>query len=89
VSAIKVGDLVMVVRPTPCCNVSTGAEGLIFTVANFDDYFKQCKFCSAPFQVSETSAEGASVGAIRVSRLKRIPPLSELDDVKNTEELTA
>ena len=88
---IKVGDLVMVVRGRYCCGHETGHEGSIFTVTRFytpNPRFEKCKFCDRPDV--EMGAYGLPQRmSIDVYRLKRIPPLSELDDVKRDEEITA
>jgi hypothetical protein len=93
---IKVGDLVVIAKPTLCCNDSRNV-GRIFTVraigrapANW------CAGCFATFPMDDVCAqlaewrENYAVGGwLLLSRLKRIDPLSELDDVKQDEEITA
>lgn len=43
---IKAGDLVMVVRCTPCCDDPIGL-GKVFTVAEVSDTIARCGICGA------------------------------------------
>lgn len=84
---IKVGDLVVIARPTPCCG-NEGNVGIVFVVSGID-YGGSCSYCSRPHPRA-AGAFGKSDGHMtQVSRLKRIPPLKELDDVKRDEEIHA
>lgn len=91
---IKVGDLVMVVRWGGCkCN---GRIGLVYQVAHVGswDLGGTCGNCGTEsvippgvkFQYANSSSGRPNVP---LQWLKRIPPLSELGDVKNDEEITA
>lgn len=99
-SEIKVGDLVVVNKPAshgPC------GLGLIFRVTNIRHPERgssgrawRCSFCgkSGIHQPGVGRPGGLVEGYRRTKgmplwRLKRIPPLSELDDVKRDEEITA
>lgn len=88
---IKVGDLVMVVKPPPCgC---TRTVGWIFTVQSFGRWTGYCNSCKSGYPISVMAESGIpwvlNTYAFSLDRLKRIPPLSELDDVKQDEEITA
>lgn len=84
---ISVGDWVQVVKPMPCCGHTTPMQGHIFQVSSFQlDIGYRCEYCGA--STDGTSASGGE-RPVDVPRLKRIPPLEELDDVKRDEEITA
>jgi hypothetical protein len=85
---IKVGDLVQVVRT--CCADMTKFLGHIFTAAppKYDfscgsGYCARCHYKSAGQFFYDGKRHFGEW------RLKRIPPLSELEGEKNKEELTA
>ena len=84
---IKVGDLVVVVRGHSC------DLGLTFTVTDIHSTWEgmwSCSKCTEhwyrPESMAATTGEWSSV---ELSNLKRIPPLEELGDVKQDEEITA
>lgn len=85
---IKVGDLVVVVGPGPCCN-PLFSIGRVFQV--FDEAFEwtYCGTCLKRLSDGERVLGDGAGCYYRPNRLKRIPPLSELDDVKRDEEITA
>jgi len=85
---IKAGDLVIVIKPSHCCN-SYGSIGLIFKTANL----KRSKFgiceCGA-IDFNDNRYIGlVGGGFILKSRLKKIDPLSELDDIRTDESISA
>lgn len=83
---IAVGDLVQVVKPKPCCG-STASMGQIFRVANIrggDWVLGPCWHCRADLCVPHAQDPADGLWA-EISRLKRIPPLSELEG-QRTEE---
>ena len=84
---IKVGDLVQVVRPSICCKSNYGL-GDIFKVTDAFPRKSDCAMCGAsPFVML---LDGHHSGLFCDSRrVKLIPPLEELDDVKRDEEITA
>jgi hypothetical protein len=87
---ISVGDLVQVVFPKECCGIDSHV-GRIFIVASFRKAGGlACAFCEQrrPAEMLNALGEGMSKG-YSVTRLKRIQPLGELDDVKRDEEITA
>lgn len=91
---IKVGDLVMVIRDgVPCpanCDLSSDSLGHIFRVSEIKSMLLQCTGCGTLKGVDTVACqEGSSNVVYRLPRLKRIPPLSELESEKNKEELTA
>ena len=89
---IKVGDLVVVVLPNGCRNCPDTSTGTVTTVREFrrypggsfctrcdssiTDYLYEAAFCE----------NGKQYG---LHRLKRIPPLSELESEKRDERITA
>lgn len=87
-SAIKPGDLVMVVKPTPCCG-NTRAIGMTFTVSLVADPFDGvCLHCLQGDTAPCVRAVGM-YGWIERSRLKRIDPLPAEDDIEHREEIEA
>lgn len=93
---IKEGDLVAVVRPTPCC-ASTVGMGSVYTVVHLGRFSLQCLCCGEVFEDETQAAQffiEASPGKTYptghlISRLKRIPPLEELEGEKRDEEIAA
>lgn len=81
---IKVGDLVWV-ADLPSCGCPH-ALGSIFHVTAFNDApFSGCVHCGAD-RVPALAAWGDPSGwSVEVWRLRRIPPLEELDEVKKEE----
>jgi hypothetical protein len=83
---IKTGDLVQIVRPTRCgCGKSIG---LIFQVSAVESHSSYCDTCKAQLG-TEIVALGLHHYGMPLWRLKRIPPLSELEGEKRDEEITA
>jgi hypothetical protein len=87
-SAIKTGDLVVVVKPSLCCG-NTKHLGTVVRVADVQHIDgRPCRYCG-----DDRSGLGAwdddRVGWWDLPRLKRIPPLDELERDKIVEELTA
>lgn len=81
---IQVGDLVQVVRPTLCCG-QTKAIGMIYQVVSFNSMKSyKCDSCGGITNLL-VADRGFGWGA-NVCRLKRIPPLSELES-RRTEEV--
>lgn len=82
---IKVGDLVMVVRATQCCG-NVAANGWTYIVRRLVPGPFVCYGCRK--SSNEPSAFGAPDGSmVRLSRLKRIPPLSELEGERTQEDI--
>ena len=84
---INVGDLAVIVKPLPCgCSASLG---LIFLVERIErcETYGYCVYCK-----QKTFPAGVCVVAhgdfyTEVSRVKRIPPLDELESAKQKEDL--
>jgi hypothetical protein len=85
-SAIKVGDLVVVNRPTECCR-NPYALGFTFVVRDVVVHTGRCHHCKT--RETKIVAGGHPLCDFNVSRLKRIPPLDELETTKHDEEITA
>ena len=88
---IQVGDLVAVVRPNTCdCAASRNSFGRLFHVAKID-VSEGGSFCMQCDKVlSNKPFFFASDGGNRnygMYRLKRIPPLEELEGVRTEENL--
>ena len=85
---IQVGDMVMVVRGVTCCGSLTGSEGKIFAVTSIftDTKGYICDFCEAKNEQYAARGLPGTPRAIDLDRLKRIPPLSELEETKETAE---
>ena len=86
---IEVGDLVQVVRGMPCCGATTKLMGVVFKVSSLvDNEGTACSSCGAIVKkVDPTSVTGHPIFAFQLSRLKRIPPLSELEGQRTEETL--
>ena len=68
---IKVGDLVMVVLPAPCCGSATDC-GKVFKVSRFSSKPPHCGNCNAPCETLACS--DTPYVKTELSRLKRIDP---------------
>lgn len=88
---IEVGDLVVMIRPSLCC-WSISKLGRIFKVISDTDRlrFKTCPVCRHTNEHSALTTVRLDTGAYceRI-RLKRIPPLSELETERTDTEETA
>jgi hypothetical protein len=87
VSDIRVGDLVMVVKPMPCCGHTTPMQGNVFVVTGLFDHSNgyTCDYCDAPAE-GMTAAGGES--EVDLLRLKRFKPLDELERDQIVKELS-
>lgn len=84
---IAVGDLVMVVRPSPCCGSDLAVGRRIFTVAALDFDSGTCSGCGAHIPSVKAAFNENNGKHYQLNRLKRIPPLDELEGVKTEETL--
>ena len=82
---IKVGDLVMVVKPTTCCGYA-GAIGSVHVVTGMHHAYV-CRACDATVITPVALIDG-QFEARELTRLKRIPPLEELERDQLVKELT-
>jgi hypothetical protein len=79
----------MVIKPSPCCGM--GKLGAVFIAGRIRPSTEGgilCYYCRTtlpPEMVTESSAHGRKVAAL--SRLKRIPPLSEPSHTERREEI--
>jgi len=81
---IKVGDLVMVIKPIPCCGYDKRI-GMISTVEQIVERGMYCTICGHNFGTStHTIVNGIGFS---FDRLKKIPPLEEQDKIETKEEL--
>jgi hypothetical protein len=86
---IKVGDLVQVVR---CCCIGYLDGVSTFIVADIHPrvkYATRCSACYAHLPSDSYASDVPGIPGAPLSWLKRIPPLSELGDVRHDEEITA
>ena len=84
---IKAGDLAVIVRPSHCGLVDS--IGLVFRVTKVRQRLNStCHGCGAKLPVGVWVAESESDAFVtELTRLKRIPPLDELESHKQPEEL--
>lgn len=85
---IKEGDLVQVIRPTPCCGSTIGL-GVVYTALAVGNVEQQCDCCGEILHTglvvaffSKHPERGTLMHGHMIERLKRIPPLSELEGEK-------
>ena len=81
---IQPGDLVMVVKPTPCCG-NIHAIGTIYRAASVGYRRFRCVHCLRKH--IEIGANYDAGSGHMLARLKRIPPLDGEDVVVKDEEL--
>lgn len=75
---IRVGDLVLVAKPTPCCG-NTEHVGIIFTVSKLSRLnVRDCWYCSHRY-VEPMAAIDENGDEYLISRLRRIPPIADLE----------
>lgn len=88
-SAIKAGDLVMVVRPTPCCGW-TEDIGTVYRVAELWHWGVgcPCEVCGRSDDPSPIAFNESKLGC-EVSRLIRIDPPALPESVETDREVTA
>ena len=85
-SQIKVGDLVQVVRGVPCCG-GFNKLGVTFKVVRFLTLSGRiCGWCGVTTTRNNACGSGM-VSGYDVARLKRIPPLEELEGERTEETL--
>ena len=85
---IKVGDLVQIIRGALCCG---GGDhiGHVFVVQSFRERPSSPCLCGTSMTGTNAVRAGLRGFGYDVLRLKRIPPLSELEGEKRDEEITA
>ncbi len=85
---IQVGDLVQVVRL--CCDAYLASRSPIFNVAEINtELLGRCAGCKAALPSGSLANRKSGTWGIPISWLKRIPPLSELDEVIREEGVKA
>jgi hypothetical protein len=81
-SDIKAGDLTLIYKPMTCCGYS-GSIGDFIVVDEVVDINSGCSRCGKYIQtLYALYLEDGELAAIEISRLKKIPPLSDLEDVE-------
>lgn len=87
--AIQVGDLVQVIKPSDCgCTNSIGRIFCVGSIAAIRHV--QCKHCGQDAHMETLGAwRQDRSGWCELYRLKRIPPLAELDAVSTDERVGA
>jgi len=78
-SDIKAGDLVMVVKPKPCCG-RTGAIGRTYTVSLIETCEAGCGACGKSLRITMVSGLNHDEGFC-ITQLKKIPPLTEPESI--------
>lgn len=81
---IAVGDVVWIAKPTPCCG-NTGAIGRVFHVSEIKTASWPCNYCGKCRE--SRAAKVDSRYFVDTLRLKRIPPLSELEGQRTEENI--
>ena len=87
---ISVGDMAMVIKLKSCCR--KGQLGFIFTVSKISIGVARCTHCGAQHEslfAYSGEIENGRARCVRIDRLKRIPPLDELETTKERETITA
>jgi hypothetical protein len=88
VSAIKAGDLVMVVRASTCCNDSRYV-GVTFRVTHLEtDDASLCSLCGdAAYGITfALGSRGVAATGFNVLRLQRVAPLSDPEEAQTKVE---
>jgi hypothetical protein len=85
-SGIKAGDLVMVVRPMPCCG-NARSIGKVFEVRRVTRDLARCPHCKTEFE--ETYANAVNGRGWEVPRLIRIDPPALPESIDAEREVTA
>lgn len=84
---IKKGDLVVVVKPSPCCG-SYKRIGYVFRADYIMASVPSCGLCGAVNNQDEIGVwQSGAKFSIQLPRLKRIPPLSELEGERTQEDI--
>jgi ribosomal protein L37AE/L43A len=84
---IKAGDLVMVVKPKPCCN--NYKLGKVWTVSRLFYNRWHCHQCGFTSKESILMAEMSTGEATMAYRLKKINPPSQDETIANQDEVAA
>ena len=78
---IKAGDLVMVVRPQSCgCIRELYKQFKVDSIDYLTGRFYECSTCGKDIVDSAYASDGNGYG-YEIKTLKKIPPLSDLEDV--------
>jgi hypothetical protein len=85
-SEIKAGDLVMVVRATPCCS-ATPDVGSVFRVASINAVVSHCELCGQ--WNTDPKAWDVDDSGVRVSQCVRIDPPAQPESVETDREVVA
>lgn len=86
---IQVGDLVQVIKPSLCCNNITYLGDIFVVSAMEKKSSRRCLNCGKKYEPTiVVEGHQSGIGAF-LYRLKRIPPLSELesDKIKESEPI--
>ena len=85
---INVGDLVICIRGRKCGCPSV-SDGVVFKVTQIAPVGGPYSGCNHPGFGGFLAISGDRVHRVELCRLKRIPPLDELESEKRDEEITA
>lgn len=83
---IKVGDLVQVVKVNHCCGSDVNL-GHIFVADHIQGGPNRCASCGRRFANSVDVWSTGSDWSAEITRLKRIPPMSQLEHYRSEELL--
>lgn len=82
----KKGDLVMVVRPMPCCGVSGSSMGKVFRFVKEYEMTGITACCKREQTAMISEAEGRRLFLLHTSRLIKIdPPADDTEEVADKE----
>lgn len=87
-SAIAIGDLVQIVRPTACCGEDKDL-GVPFLVGHIYTGPFHCGTCGRNSVGTLLSDSAEHKAGVSLDRVKRIPPPEELERIDQAEEVTA
>ena len=88
IDPIKVGDLVVVVKATPCCNVYRPLKTIFMVEEIRKDINSNCVWCKKTRQVICVYYPDSDM-IIDIDRLKKIPPAEKLGLVNEREKVKA
>jgi hypothetical protein len=84
---IKVGDLVMIVKPTNCCG-NPSSLGQIFTVSCLETETSDCIYCGYAHEVT-IAEDSRDKHWVDLNRLIKIDPPQLQEETTKDEELLA
>lgn len=82
-SAFRIGDLVIVTKPSTCCG-NANYVGTVFVISALRNILGQCRNCKS--LVDASVADGINVFPVNVQRLTKVdPPFIEENRISKSE----